>query len=74
MRRDDVLDVQEALGGPSASVFHQACAVALTQSVNNFTVSNPCGTALRTGEEVDQTGLNCSKENDIAAGGLNESA
>lgn len=74
VRRDDVLAIQTALGGPSASVFHQACAVALTQSIDNLTFSTPCGTGLRTGEAVNQTGLNCSKVNDIAYGNYNYTA
>tara|TARA_B110001452_G_C15207929_1_gene419018 strand:+ start:436 stop:744 length:309 start_codon:yes stop_codon:yes gene_type:complete len=74
VRRDDVLAIQTALGGPSGSVFHQACAVALTQSIDNLTVSTPCGNGLRTGEAINQTGLNCSKVNDIAYGQYNDTA
>ena len=67
VRRDDVLAIQTALGGPNAATFHEACRAAFTQSVDNLTRSDPGGTPLRTDQTVTQPGIDTTS-NDIAYG------
>jgi len=67
VRRDDVLAIQTALGGPNVATFHEACRAAFTQSVDNLTRSDPGGAPLRTDQTVTQPGIDTTS-NDIAYG------